>query len=74
MARKMKSVYERIEETLADIAYTEQQLGELRTQLQNLYDEKDELEMRQIWASIKNNGLTIEDVQSLISQQNQSAK
>ena len=70
MARKSKSVYERIEETLSNIASTEQQLAELKSQLQNLYDEREDLEMRQIWAEIKNNGLTIQDVQKMLDKKN----
>jgi len=66
MARKSKSVYERIEETKLEIASTEEHLAELKSQLQNLYDEKDDLEMRQAWAAIKDSGLTIEDVQKML--------
>ena len=73
MARKSKSVYERIEETLSEINSTEQLLAELKSQLQNLYDEKDDLEMRQTWAAIKNNGLGIEDIKRFIEKQNKAA-
>ena len=73
MARKSKSVYERIEEIKLEITSTEQQLVELKSQLQNLYQEKDDLEMRQTWAAIKNNGLTIEDVQKLLEKQKKAA-
>lgn len=73
MARKTKSVYERIEETLSEITSTEQHLAELKSQLQSLYEEKDDLEMRQTWAAIKNNGLTIEDVQKLLDKQMKAA-
>ena len=73
MARKSKSVYERIEETLSEIQSTEQRLVELNTQLQGLYDEKDDLEMRQIWTAIKSKGLTIEDMQKLLEKQTKAA-
>lgn len=69
MARKSKSVYERIEETLSNITSTEQQLAELKSQLQNLYDERDDLEMRETWAAIKNNGLSMEDIKKFLEKQ-----
>ena len=74
MARKSKnlSVYERITDTLSSIESTEQQLAELKSQLQNLYEEKDDLEMREIWKEIKNNGLTSEDVQKLLEHQSKT--
>ena len=73
MARKSKSVYERIEEIKSEIASTEQQLVELKSQLQNLYEEKDDLEMRQMWAAIKQNGLGIEDIQKFLEKQAKAA-
>ena len=74
MARKPKnlSVYERITDTLSSIESTEQQLAELKSQLQNLYKEKDDLEMRETWKAIKDNGLTIEDVQKLLEKQSKT--
>ena len=72
MARKSKSVYERIEETKLEITSTEQTLIDLKSQLEVLLAEKDDLEMRQTWAAIKNNGLTIEDVQKMLEKQNKT--
>lgn len=72
MARKSKSVYERIEETKLEITSTEQILINLKSQLEVLLAEKDDLEMRQTWAAIKSNGLTIEDVQKILEKQNKT--
>lgn len=72
MARKSKSVYERIEETKLEITSTEQILINLKSQLEVLLAEKDDLEMRQTWAAIKSNGLTIEDVQKMLEKQNKT--
>lgn len=60
MARKMKSVYERIEEKLQDIKETEKLLATQNEELQTLYLEKDDLEMRQLLEMMKSKGLTID--------------
>ena len=72
MARKSKSVYERIETIKLEITSTEQTLIDLKSQLEVLLAERDDLEMRQAWAAIKNNGLTIEDVQKILEKQNKT--
>ena len=72
MARKTKSkasVYERIEDTLQKIKNYEEQLAELRVFLNELYAEKDDLEMRQTWATINEMGLSMEDLAKLLSNQ-----
>lgn len=72
MARKSKSkasVYERIEDTLQKIKNHEEQLAELRVFLNELYAEKDDLEMRQTWATINEMGLSMEDLAKLLSKQ-----
>lgn len=68
MARKpkVKSIYEQINEIESEITSTEQNLAQLKSQLDNLLLEKDELEMRQTWNAIKERGLSIEDVQKLL--------
>ena len=66
MARKSKSVYERIEETQSEIISTEQNLARLKSLLEELNAERDDLEMRQTWASIKEKGMSIEDVHKLL--------
>ena len=68
MARKpkVKSIYEQINEIESEITSTEQHLAQLKSQLDNLLLEKDELEMRQTWNAIKERGLSIEDVQKLL--------
>ena len=61
MARvSKKSVYERIEEKLQDIKATEELLATQKEELQTLYLEKDDLEMRLLLAKVKENGLDIE--------------
>lgn len=69
MARKPKSIsiYEQIENVQLEIKSTEETLSLLKSQLENLLEEKDELEMRQIWSEIKESGLSIEDVQKLLN-------
>lgn len=74
MARKQKSVYERIEETKSEISLTEERLAQLKSHLVELESERDDLEMRQMWTAIKNNGLTIEDVQNLLFKNNKQTK
>jgi regulator of replication initiation timing len=68
MARKSKSisVYEQIENVQLEITSTEQNLAQLKSQLENLLIEKDELEMRQTWTAIKESGLSMEDVQKIL--------
>ena len=61
MARvSKKSVYERIEEKLQDIKNTEELLATQKEELQTLYLEKDDLEMRQLLEMMKSKGLTID--------------
>lgn len=61
MARpNRKSVYERIEDKLQNIKETEELLAQLNNELQELYTEKDDLEMRLLLSKVKENGLDIE--------------
>ena len=69
MARKQKSVYERIKETEANIASLEQELAQTKEHLVELLNEKDDLEMRQTWSILKEKGLNFEEIQKLISKQ-----
>lgn len=68
MARKPKeiSVYDRIIEIQEKISKEEEMLKGLYTQLEELKAEKETLEMNQVWVLMKENGLTIEDVQAMI--------
>lgn len=73
MARpSRKSVYERIEDKLNSIKETEELLVQLNNELQELYDEKDDLEMRQLLQMMKSKGLTIDEAAKLF--QNDLAK
>ena len=61
MARtSKKNVYERIEEQQNKILETEKLLEELNEELQLLYKEKDDLEMRQLLQQMKDCNLDIE--------------
>ena len=73
MARKIKSVYERIEETKLEITSTEQTLAQLKSQLVELETERDDLEMRQTWQAIKENGLGIDDIKKFLDKQAKAA-
>ena len=69
MARKQKSVYERIEETEANISSLEQELAQTKAHLVDLLNEKDDLEMRQTWSILKEKGLNFEEIQKLVAKQ-----
>ncbi len=61
MARiNKKSVYERIEDKKQNIKEAEELLATLNNELQTLYLEKDDLEMRQLLEMMKSKGLTID--------------
>ena len=65
--RNTKSVYERIDETLKLISEREKELTELRELLEDLYSEKDDLEMRETWSKINSIGLNMDDINKLLS-------
>ena len=69
MARKSKSVYERITETENDIIRLEQELADAKTHLAELNNEREELEMRQTWEAFKSKGLTFAEIQKIIAKQ-----
>lgn len=66
-SRKPKSVYERIEEKLQSIKEAEELLARLHSELQKLYDEQDDLEMRQLFDIMKSRGLTITEATKLLA-------
>lgn len=73
MARpSKKTVYERIEEQKNKILETEDLLKTLREELQELYVEKDDLEMHQLLDMMKANGLTIDKAAVLLQSPSQS--
>ena len=67
MARKGKSVYERIEDKREEILKAENMLVQLNNELQELNLEKDDLEMRQLLETVKSNGLNINKALELLS-------
>ena len=71
MARKSKSnkskdVYERIEDKLQSIKETEELLAQLNNELQELYTERDKLQMSQLFEAMKTKGLDIEEALRLL--------
>lgn len=69
MARKSKSVYERIEDKKLSIKETEELLVTLNNELQELCAEKDELEMKKLLEAMKSKGLTIDEALSKIGEE-----
>ena len=67
MARKVKDVYQRIEEKKQEIATQEAMLKRLNDELQVLNSEKDDLEMHQIFDAVRHKGLDIKDVLTMIN-------
>ena len=74
MARKSKSVYEKIAETENNIVRLEQELADAKTHLVELNNEREELEMRQTWAAFKEKGLTFDEIQKIIAKQKTAQK
>jgi len=60
-----KTVYERIEDKLQNIKEAEETLATLHEELDTLYLEKDDLEMRQLLEMMKSKGLTINEAAKL---------
>ena len=75
MARKSKSksvsVYERIEDKLQSIKETEELLVQLNNELQELYTERDNLQMSQLFEAMRSKGLDIDEALKLLSSSNQ---
>ena len=75
MARtSKKSVYERIEEKLQNIKETEELLAQLNDELQELYTERDNLQMSQLFEAMKTKGLDIDEALRLIHSSCQSGQ
>lgn len=66
MARKTKDVYSRINEKLSKIDALQKQLTIENNELNELYKEKDDLEMRMIFDAVKECNLSAEEVIKLI--------
>lgn len=68
MARaSKKSVYERIEDKLQNIKEAEEVLAQLNNELQELYTERDNLQMTQLFEAMKTKGLDINEALRLLS-------
>lgn len=68
MARKPRivSVYERINDKQSEIKDCENTLKKLNEELQILFDERDNLEMKQLFDQMKTNGLDITKAMKLL--------
>lgn len=73
MARtpKIVSVYDKLNKIEQDIVETENRLKKLILERDELLKEKDELEMKKLWAYLKEQNLSFEEVQNLISNNKQ---
>jgi DNA-binding transcriptional MerR regulator len=68
MARaSKKSVYERIEDKLQNIKEAEEALAQLNNELQELYTERDNLQMVQLFETMRAKGLDINEALRLLS-------
>lgn len=74
MARtpKIVSVYDKLNKIEQDIVETENRLKKLISERDELLKEKDELEMKKLWAYLKEQNLSFEEVQNLISNNKQN--
>ena len=67
MARKTKpTIYEQIESKQQAIKKTEELLRKLNTELESLYAQRDEFEMRQLFAKMREKNLSIEKATELL--------
>ena len=67
MARKTKlTIYEQIEAKQQAIKKTEELLQKLNTELESLYAQRDELEMRQLFAKMREKNLSIDKATELL--------
>lgn len=74
MARKSKSVYERIEEKLQEKKEAEEMLAKINEELQELYSEKDSLEMKLLLEAMKAKGFSIDEALSKLHNESVAAE
>lgn len=74
MARKSKSVYERIEDKKIQINEQEERLKQLNAELKELFSEKDDLEMRQLFEYTRTNNITLDQIKSHFKDTNSDKK
>ncbi len=67
---KTPSIYDKLSKNELDIVSTENRLKSLKSEREQLLQEKDDYEMRTVWATIKEQGFTLEEIQKLISKKN----
>lgn len=67
MARKTRlTIYEQIEAKQQAIKKTEELLQKLNTELESLYAQRDELEMRQLFTKMREKNLSIDKATELL--------
>ena len=59
--RRSKTVYERITSKEEEIVVAQQKVEQLKAQLQALHKEREELEMRKLFETMKSKGMSLED-------------
>lgn len=59
--RRNKTIYERIESKKEEIKLAQEKLEQLNVHLQNLIKERDNLEMKKLFETMKKNGISLED-------------
>lgn len=59
--RRNKTVYERITSKEEEIVAAQQKVEQLKSQLQNLHKEREELEMKKLFEAMKAKGMSLED-------------
>lgn len=59
--RRSKTVYERITSKEAEIVAAQQKVEQLKVQLQTLHREREELEMKKLFETMKAKGMSLED-------------
>lgn len=59
--RRSKTVYERITSKEAEIVAAQKKVEELKGQLQALHKEREELEMKKLFETMKSKGMSLED-------------
>ena len=69
MARtpKTASIYDKLSKNEQDIIETENRLKQLKSERESLLLEKDDMEMRRVWAKIKEQNLSLSEVEKLLS-------
>lgn len=68
MGRKPKAqnVYDKIAQMEAELSSLQSKMDSLKSQLKELYAERDDLEVKKVLQTIRDNGINIDDLQKII--------